>query len=105
MSRLTQLRATELPEEQASQPQPNPQAEAAAAQQAVATQMLFAALGALSKRFVVALSNLFTLLTAASSFYLWLIALPVLDNTKIIGLTIYSLFVLALNIYARRRDK
>ncbi len=66
------------------------------------SQMLLLALTALGQRFVVALSNLFTLLTAASAFYLWLIALPTLDPTKIVGLSIYSCFVLALNIFGRR---
>lgn len=68
-----------------------------------ATKMLLMALQALGQRFVVALSNLFTLLTAASAFYLWLVALPELDILKIVGLSIYSIFVLALNIYGRRK--
>lgn len=69
----------------------------------VATKMLLMAIQALSQRFVVALSNLFTLLTAASAFYLWMMALPEIDVLKIVALSIYSVFVLALNIYGRRK--
>lgn len=69
----------------------------------VATQMLMTALKALSQRFVVALSNLFTLLTAASAFYLWMICLPEISVLKIVGLSIYSVFILALNVWGRRK--
>lgn len=78
-------------------------AAATAAHVQVATQMLLAAVTALSQRAIVALSSLFTLLTAGSAFYLWMIAMPEIDNTKIVGLTIYSCFILALNIFGRRK--
>lgn len=97
MTRLTAVSSTEIPEPQQGQAA-QPGAEAIQ----IATQMMTMALKALSQRAVVALANLFTLLTATSAFYLWYIALPTLDNVKIAGLTIYAAFILLLNIYGRR---
>ncbi len=96
MSRLQAVSEREFVEPE-SAPQPQ------APDHAVATKMLLMAIQALGQRFVVALSNLFTLLTAASAFYLWNAALSELNQIKIVGLTIYSCFVLALNIYGRRK--
>ena len=92
MSRLQAVKETTLIDA-AEQPAPPP------ATNEIATKMLLMALTALGQRFVVALASLFTLLTAASAFFLWYIALPTLDPTKIMGLTIYSAFILILNIY------
>lgn len=96
MSRLEAIRSREVTDQTQAPADPAPD-------HAVATKMLLMAIQALGQRFVVALSNLFTLLTAGSAFYLWLSALPTLDVLKIVGLSIYSLFVLALNIYGRRK--
>lgn len=101
MSRLTAVRTEEIPDPDAQQIEAR-KAEAVE-MQGVAIRMMNMALAALSQRAVVAISSLFTLLTAASAFYLWMIALPTLDVLKIVGLSIYSLFVLALNIFGRRK--
>lgn len=100
MSRLTQIRAVEVPEDGAPVQAGDPST--AAAQQQVATEMLFTALRALSQRTLVALANLFTLLTVASAFYLWVVALPNVSILQIVALSIYSIFVLLVNMYGRR---
>lgn len=69
----------------------------------IATKMLLMAVQSLGQRFVVALANLFTLITAATVFYLWMMALPEINTQKIIGLTIYAVFVLGLNVYGRTK--
>ena len=71
--------------------------------QQFATEMLLEAVRALTARTVVALANLFTLLTVASAFYLWVMTLPSITTLQIIGLTIYSAFVLMVNIWGRRK--
>lgn len=98
MSRLQTMRTVEVDEQEIRK------ADTASASQAqkVATDMLMMALAALSQRFVVALANLFTLVTVASAFYLWTLALDGITPTQIVGLTIYSLFILAVNIYAKK---
>ena len=106
---MTRLQAVE--EREVSEDEIRRQREEAAAQklqsarvaQEAATKMLMMAISALSQRFVVALSNLFTLVTVASAFYLWVLALPTMTWNQIIGLTIYSGFVLLVNIYGRRK--
>ena len=111
MSRLGVVGVREVPdanaEKEAAIQQRASEAEQMAAraqgQQAVATEMLLTALTALSKRTLVALANLFVLLTVASAFYLWLVALPDLDTMKIIGCSIYSLFILLMNVYGRHK--
>lgn len=104
MSRLLAIKSADVGDDE-TLGSAKQQASTTAAAQAhqVATAMLMTALRALSQRFIVALANLFTLLTAASAFYLWLQALPELNMLKIIGLSIYSVFVLALNIYGRHK--
>lgn len=98
MSRLQAMRSVEVDEQEIRK------ADTAAPSQAqkVATDMLMLALSALSQRFTVALANLFTLVTVASAFYLWVLALDNITTTQIVGLTIYSLFILAVNIYAKK---
>lgn len=59
-------------------------------------EMLRMGLAALSKRALVALASLFSLLTAASAFWLWFLT-PKPDIYQIVSLTIYSVFILALN--------
>ncbi len=98
MSRLTPVKTVELGEQDET-----PATDSAAAiaeakkQQAMATQMLMAGIAALSQKAVVAIASLFTLTTAASVFYLWMTAMPTMDTTKIIALSLYSVFILALN--------
>lgn len=70
--------------------------------QSVATEMLLMGIGALSKRFVVALSRLFMLLTMGSVFALWYLT-PDPNTNQIISLSIYAAVVLAANYLNIRR--
>lgn len=63
---------------------------------------LMLGLGALSKRTLVALSNLFTLLTVTSAFALWWRVLPEPSVYQLAGLTIYAVFLLIVNWLVRR---
>lgn len=68
-----------------------------------ATEMLLLALGALSKRAVIALSSLFTVASVASAFWLWMGILPSPSINQLVGVSLYAVFVLAIE-YIRRRD-
>ena len=104
MSRLQVVEERQLIDApEAEKPKPEAASTGPQVTMQAATAMLITALRALSERFVIALSNLFTLLTAASAFYLWAIALPEITALKIVALSIYSVFVLALNIFGRRK--
>ena len=59
-------------------------------------------LGALSKRALSALADLFFLSTVGSAFFLWYLTLEPTVN-QIVSLTIYALFVLAANWLVRRK--
>jgi len=67
-----------------------------------ALQLLGVALTALSQRALVALSACFTLLTVGSAFYLWMTT-PEPTEKQIVSLTIYAVFVLAINVISRRK--
>lgn len=67
-----------------------------------ATRLLLVALGALSQRMIVALADLFTLLTVASAFWLWW-SIPAPNDRQIVALSIYAVFVLAANWIVRGR--
>lgn len=67
----------------------------------LATDLLVLSLKALSKRSLIAISNLFCLLTVGSVFVLFY-NIPNPSVLQIINLTIYSLFVLAANAIVRR---
>ena len=75
--------------------------QSSSAQQA-AIQMMMVALKALSQRALIALSNLFTLLTALSVFVLWFKAPTDPTLNQIVRLTLYAVFVLVLNLIKRR---
>lgn len=94
-SRLQAVADDELELEQA-QPAAQPAAQTAA------IQMLTMALKALSQRAIIALSNLFMLLTAFSVFILWFEAPADPSISQIIRLALYALFVLALNLIKRK---
>lgn len=66
-----------------------------------AVRMLTLALAALSQRALVAIADLFTLLTVGSAFWLWS-SIPAPNDRQIIALSIYALFVLAANWIVRR---
>ena len=59
------------------------------------------ALKALSQRAIAATKDVFTLLSAASAFWLWF-NIPDPKPTHIIALRLYALFVLAANVIVRR---
>jgi hypothetical protein len=63
--------------------------------------ILLLSLQALSKRTLVALSNLFCLLTVFSVFVLFY-NIPKPDSYQIVSLSIYAVFVLAANAIVRR---
>jgi hypothetical protein len=65
-------------------------------------QALWLGLQTLSKRALIALDNLFCLLTVFSAFFLWYkIPNPSID--QIIALSVYAAFVLAANVIVRRK--
>lgn len=68
----------------------------------IGIEALSLGLAALSKRTLIAISNLFTLLTVASAFALWWRVLPDPSIRQLIGLSIYAVFVLAANFLVRR---
>lgn len=68
----------------------------------VAIEMMRMALTALAQRALVALSACFTLLTVGSAFWLWFLT-PEPTDRQIVSLTIYALFVLAINVIVRRK--
>ena len=66
------------------------------------TDLLALSLKALSQRALVALSSLFTLLVAASAFWLWLSVLPAPTPLQLVGVGGYAVFVLALEFVRRK---
>ena len=68
----------------------------------ISADALVLALTALSQRFIVALANLFTLLTVASAFVLWYVT-PDPSVYQLVKLGLYALFVLGANWIVRRR--
>ena len=78
------------------------QAEPAEQASAAHVVMLTIALKALSQRALVALADLFTLLTVGSAFWLWS-TIPAPNDRQIVALSIYALFVLAANYIVRRK--
>jgi hypothetical protein len=67
---------------------------------AVAVRLIQVALTALSQRAVVALADLFTLITVASAFCLWW-SIPAPNDRQIAALSIYAVFILAANWIVR----
>jgi hypothetical protein len=68
----------------------------------VAIAMILMGLKSLSMRALTAATDLFTLLTVASAFWLWW-SIPVPNDRQIISLSIYALFILATNWIVRGR--
>ena len=69
---------------------------------AVAVAMITLGIKTLSQRALTAATDLFTLLTVASAFWLWW-SIPAPNDRQIIALSIYALFVLAANWIVRGR--
>lgn len=87
------------------QPEPTVTDFSSRASQAVsntATQLLVLGLKTLSQRALVATADLFTLLTIASAFWLWM-ATPEPNTLQIVSLSIYAVFVLLANWIVRGR--
>ena len=66
------------------------------------TATLLLALKALSQRALIAVDNLFTLITVGLGFYLWMVT-PDPNDKQIISLSIYAAFTLAANWIVRRK--
>lgn len=65
-------------------------------------EIMAIALGALTKRAVVAVSTLFTAAALLSVFWLFDLCLPAPTPLQLIGLSIYGVFVLLLEFVRRR---
>jgi hypothetical protein len=90
---------------EAEQPQPTPpppQQPSQSAQHA-ATSMLLLALRALSQRALVAITQLFTLITVGSAWWLWYAALPNPTITQLVELGLYGVLILLLNWLVLKR--
>ena len=66
----------------------------------VMVRLIQMALIALSQRALIAVADLFTLITVASAFWLWW-SIPAPNDRQIISLSIYAMFVLAANWIVR----
>lgn len=86
-----------------TQPQPATSQSAPRIGEKLALDVWVMAISALSKRALVALASLFTLLTVGSAFWLWW-CIPDPNTNQIIALSIYALFVLAANWIVRRNN-
>ena len=68
----------------------------------MALAMLQIALKALSQKALVAATDLFSLLTISSCFWLWS-SIPAPNDRQIASLTLYGLLILAINWIVRRK--
>jgi hypothetical protein len=69
---------------------------------AVAIAMITLGIKTLSQRALTAATDLFTLLTVCSAFWLWW-SIPAPNDRQIVALTIYAAFILAANWIVRRK--
>ena len=84
-------------------PPPQPQPRLNISVENTATNMLLLALRELSQRTVVALGNLFVLLTASSAWWLWRVTLPAPTVLQLVGLALYGGLILTLDWMVLRR--
>lgn len=98
---MSETRLKQIGEERVVEFNP-PQPDGGSALDKAAMEMLLLGLKTLSQRTLVALSNLFTLLTAFSVFWLWYITLPQPNIYQLVGLTLYGIFVLVLHCIRRK---
>jgi hypothetical protein len=75
-------------------PQPDPNA--------VAVAMITLGIKSLSQRALTAATDLFSLLTMASCFWLWS-SIPAPNDRQIVSLALYGLLMLAINVIVRRK--
>ena len=68
----------------------------------IAIRMLTLALASLGQRALIAIADLFTLLTCLGAWYLWY-SIPNPNDKQIIALSIYAGFTLAANWIVRRK--
>ena len=85
-------------EEIGEQPAAKTDAEAAARN----TQLLLLALRVVSQRAVTAASHLFTAAMVASALLLWWTVLPAPTVLQLVGVGLYALFLLAVEVIRRR---
>lgn len=85
----------------AEQPPPNTQSNVASSSSA-ATRMLLLAIAQLGKRFVIALSTLFTAAGLFSAWWLWASVLPGPSVLQLVGVGMYAAFLLALEFVRRK---
>jgi hypothetical protein len=64
--------------------------------------MILLGLKTLSQRMIIALGQLFTLLTCASAFALWYSVLPNPNALQLIGLGLYAGFILLLHLVRKK---
>lgn len=76
---------------------------AAPAVPSLATEMLTIALKALSQRFVIALASLFSIALAGSVFALYWKVLPNPSVESLVGLGLYSIFIIGLHVVRMRK--
>ena len=74
----------------------------AQAQAQRATQMLLLAIKTSSDRAIAAVFNLFTVATVASAWWLWTMVLPNPSVDQLVGLAIYALFILTVEVIRRK---
>ncbi len=67
-----------------------------------AAEMLALALKGLSQRATIALSNLFTAAGLLSAWWLWSTILPQPTDRQLVGVTLYAVFLLALEFVRRK---
>jgi hypothetical protein len=102
--RSARLTPVEVTDEGLLGQEPEPEVQPQPSQAANAlTSLLFVSLRALSQRTIVALGNLFMAASAASAWWLWYVTMPSPTVPQLVGLTLYAVFILALNFMFRRR--
>ena len=67
-----------------------------------ATAILLLTLKTLSQKTLIAVTALYTLLMATAYWFLWYTFLPTMDTMKLIGLGVFGLFLLAVEVIRRR---
>lgn len=106
-NRLRPIAEGELPPEFLADPNQGeplrPQPQAQQGLERAATSILFTSLRALSQRTLVAVANLFVLMTAGSAFWLWFVTIPNPSVLQLVGLCLYGILILLLNWLVLRR--
>ena len=82
--------------------EPEPAPEKADTPPGIAVDLLALGLKTVSQRAITAITNLFTLVTMAGTWWLWY-QTPDPNSTQIVSLSIFAAFVLAANWLVRRK--